>query len=107
MGMEARAGSLTVAGLVGTGLATIGFALSGVSALGDDLTTAAREARPAPVLSPGEESRTAPPAAVSPSEALTFEQVCDREKRERDAAQATTPPTKPARDAAALRSKEL
>lgn len=100
--MGARTGSITVAALVGTGLATIGFALSGVSALGDDLQAArpATPVTPAPVLTPGEEGREAAPSTSpepSASEALALEQVCDRKRREQHrreaeaAAGATTP----------------
>lgn len=104
MGMEARTGSITVAALVGTGLATIGFALSGVSALGDDLQTAARESRPTtPLLTPSEENRETGPQTTD-SSTLSLEQICDRKRRHHhgDAATTTTPdtasPTTPARE---------
>lgn len=55
--MKRPTGSITVAALLGTGLATIGFALSGVSALGDDLRVAAKDAQPTtPLLTPSEEN---------------------------------------------------
>jgi hypothetical protein len=93
----ARTGSFTVAALLGTGFASIGFALSGVSALGDDLQ-AARTLTPAPVLSPGEEEK-AGAARTTPSagDALQLEDVCDRAKRRHhEAAPTTTTPSAPA-----------
>ena len=89
IGMEARTGSFTVAAVLGTGLATLGFALSGVSALGDDLHAAAlTPAATTPVLSPSEERRdalTAPepgkpdaPGTTPAADALTLQQACDR-----------------------------
>ncbi|MDO9352314.1 MAG: hypothetical protein Q7T55_01375 [Solirubrobacteraceae bacterium] len=93
----ARTGSITVAALLGTGFATIGFALSGVSALGDDLQ-AARTLTPAPVLKPGEEEGAGRGLSTTPAagDSIQLEDVCDRSKRRGhhgDAADATTPTT--------------
>ncbi len=94
---------MTIAALLGTGLATLGFALSGVSALGDDLQ-AARTAAPAastPVLTPSEERSEAAPSApgpaapsLSPADELRLQQACDRKRRsDRDRDQLEAKPT--------------
>ncbi len=63
-----RKGSITVSALMGTGLVTLGIALTGVAGLSDDLQAATREATPAttPLLTPQDEvgvpSTTTPPA---------------------------------------------
>ncbi len=61
-----RKGSITVSALVGTGLVTLGIALTGVAGLGDDLQAASRQAAPTtPLLTPQDE--TATPSATTPS----------------------------------------
>lgn len=52
--------------LMGTGLVTLGVALSGVAGLSDDLQAASRQASPTtPLLSPQDE--TATPSTTTPS----------------------------------------
>ncbi len=61
-----RKGPITVSALVGTGLVTLGFALTGVASLGEDLQAASRQVAPTtPVLTPQDE--TATPSATTPS----------------------------------------
>lgn len=65
-----RKGSITVSALMGTGLVTLGVALTGVAGLSDDLQAASRQAAPTtPLLSPQDEiaapSQTTP-AATTP-----------------------------------------
>ena len=82
-----RKGSITVSALLGTGLVTLGVALSGVAGLSDDLQAATRQATPPattpPLLSP-EDELTGP--KVSAEQLRSLQVDCLDEKKSRSKA---------------------
>lgn len=85
-------GSITVSAVVGTGLVTLGVALTGMAGLSNDLQAANRTVSPttpAPLLAPGDEV-SEPARAVHRSH--HFRADCKDRQGSRDAATGTTRP---------------
>lgn len=79
-----RKGSITVSALLGTGLVTLGVAVTGLAGLGDDLRAANLKANPVqttPLLTPEDEVQG---PAISESQLNKLHVDCDEWRTSRD-----------------------